>query len=352
MAASPAYSAEHLPQHTIAIQQVHSILLGVQHQGRDVAPLLLRAGIAPALLNAPLARVSQQQYAQLIRVLRRATRDELWGLASRPLPVGSFARGVRLMLQHRSLGEALREGLGHFRLLLPDLVARLSPQPEGRVALRLALRAPAGAPDFARLDFARKVFALYAYGLLCWLVARRLPLAWVDYTGAALPHSDTPRLYQAPLRHHQPQVALVFDAAWLALPVVQSGHDLGAFLAQAPGNLLVRYRDTGSSSERIRRLLLRRLDAPPPPLEALAPALGVAPQTLRRRLRDEGQGYQQLKDEVRRDAAIALLARPELALADVGARLGFSDPSTFHRAFKKWTGVAPGEYRQTRLRPG
>jgi AraC-like DNA-binding protein len=72
----------------------------------------------------------------------------------------------------------------------------------------------------------------------------------------------------------------------------------------------------------------------------------MTPQTLRRRLREEGQGFQSLKDNLRRDAAIEYLARPDMTLLDIADQLGFSEASTFHRAFKTWTGVAPGEYRQ------
>jgi AraC-like DNA-binding protein len=72
----------------------------------------------------------------------------------------------------------------------------------------------------------------------------------------------------------------------------------------------------------------------------------MTPQTLRRRLGEEGQGFQSLKDHLRRDAAIEYLARPDMTLLDIADQLGFSEASTFHRAFKKWTGVAPGEYRQ------
>ncbi|HEX8886167.1 MAG TPA: helix-turn-helix transcriptional regulator, partial [Noviherbaspirillum sp.] len=68
-----------------------------------------------------------------------------------------------------------------------------------------------------------------------------------------------------------------------------------------------------------------------------------------RRLQDEGQGFQAIKDDLRRDIAIEYLARPDLTLIEIANLLGFSEPSTFHRAFKKWTGVAPGEYRLTRL---
>ncbi|MGL6034842.1 MAG: helix-turn-helix domain-containing protein, partial [Acinetobacter johnsonii] len=62
--------------------------------------------------------------------------------------------------------------------------------------------------------------------------------------------------------------------------------------------------------------------------------------------RGEGKSYQGVKDALRRDAAIHLLLNPGLTLEDVAQQVGFSETSTFHRAFKKWTGVTPGLYRQ------
>ena len=56
-----------------------------------------------------------------------------------------------------------------------------------------------------------------------------------------------------------------------------------------------------------------------------------------------------LKDNLRRDAAIEYLAQQDLTLLEIAQRLGFSEASTFHRAFKHWTGVAPGEYRQAHI---
>ena len=71
-----------------------------------------------------------------------------------------------------------------------------------------------------------------------------------------------------------------------------------------------------------------------------------------RRLKDEGSSYQQIKDNLRRDTAVYFLSRPELSIDEIALQLGFSEPSAFHRAFKKWTGVTPGVYRQEKsLRP-
>ncbi len=337
--------------HTVAIQQVQHILQGVLHQGFPLQPLLQRAGIPPALLQAPLARVSQQQYALLIRALRRCTRDELWGLCGSPLPVGSFAQCAALGLHSPSLGDALRAAFRHLHGLqgLRDaFVPRLLLQ--GQVArVQLVRRQPAGplpvdAQAAARLDYAQKAFLLFTFGLACWWVARRVPLLAVDYTEPT-PRSDSSRVYQAPVQFGQRHIGLQFDARWLALPVVQSPQSLREFLAGAPANLLIKYRDASRVSERIRRLLQRRLDTELPSLEVVGQALGITPQTLRRRLREEGHGFQALKDGLRRDTAISLLAQPGLTLLEVANRVGFSEASTFARAFKHWTGVAPGAYR-------
>jgi len=328
---------------TIAIQQVEQILLGAQGRGAALQPLLHRAGISPALLESPLSRVTQAQYAALIFALRHTLRDELWGLCRRPLPLGSFAMGCRLLIGERTLGQALQAGLRYYRLLLTDFVPRL--QVQGGVA-RLSL-APRGAPGPA-LAYAERAFSFFAYGLACWLVARRVPLLAVDYPPSAVGHSDDAgALFQAPVHYNQPGTGWRFEARWLDLPVVQNPQSLAEFLRQAPASLLVKYRDQSSVTERIRRILRRHLAEELPSLEDIGRQLAMTPQTLRRRLHDEGQGFRAIKDDLRRDAAIEYLARPELTLPEIAARLGFSEASTFHRAFKHWTGVAPGEYRQT-----
>ena len=329
---------------TVAILQVSQILDGARLRGLDTAAILRRAGIAPGLLDAPLSRVTQSQYAALILLLRRLLRDELWGLCSRPLKPGSFEQGCRLLMGCRTLGEALRTGLAYYHLLIDDFAPRLvvdGAQAEVRLVSRV--------PREPRQGFAERTFCFFSFGLASWLVARRIPVQALLYRPSDEGHSsDGARLFQAAVRYDSPWVGYRFDARWLDLPVVQTPHTLQEFLRQAPAGLLVRYRDQTSLSERIRRLLRRQLAGDMPSLEAVSAALALTPQTLRRRLSEEGQGFQTLKDELRRDAAIEFLGQPELTLADIAARLGFSEASTFHRAFKTWTGLTPSEYRLTR----
>jgi AraC-like DNA-binding protein len=328
--------------HTIAIHHVEQVLQGAERRGVPTAPLLRRAGIPTALMEAPLARVSQEQYARLLRIVQRALRDEFWGLCSAPLRLGSFAQCCRLLIHRPTLADAMRTGFRYFHGELPDFVARLSVA-DGIARVRVVTPLE---PEPSLL-YAERTFLFFSFGLASWLVARRIPLVGVDYRGPAPEHgAETARVFQAKVRYGQPHFGLSFDARWLQLPMVQNPQSLREFLAQAPANLLVKYRDKTSVTERIRRFLRSRLRDEMPSLDEVGRALAMTPQTLSRRLREEGQGFQALKDNLRRDAAIEYLARPDMTLLDIADQLGFSEASTFHRAFKKWTGVAPGEYRQ------
>jgi AraC-like DNA-binding protein len=330
-------------QHTIAIHHVGQLLQGAERRGIATAPLMQRAGIPAALMDAPHARVSQDQYARLLRVVQRALRDEFWGLCSRPLPLGSFAQCCRLLIHAPTVGEALRTGFRYYHGELPDFTARLGVA-DGLATVRIVTPL---APE-ASLLYAERTFMFFTFGVASWLAARRIPLQAVDYRGPPPPNvAETARVFQASVRHGRPYFGLTFEARWLQLPVVQNSQSLREFLQQAPANLLVKYRDKASVTERIRRLLRSHLRGDMPSLEEVGRVLGMTPQTLRRRLQEEGQGFQALKDNLRRDAAIEYLARPDMTLLDIADQLGFSEASTFHRAFKKWTGVAPGEYRHS-----
>ncbi|MDO8275559.1 MAG: AraC family transcriptional regulator ligand-binding domain-containing protein [Serpentinimonas sp.] len=328
-------------QHTIAIQQVAYLLLGLECVEEKVR-ILKRANIAPALLESKLARVTQSQYARLMTLLARHLRDEMCGLCSRPLPLGSFASGCRLLVGNGTLGDAMRTGLRYYHALLHDFVPRLQLQ-HGVAYLQIRPRRPMTPGQY----YAVRVFMFFGYGVMCWLAARRIPITEVVYHDRDVARrSEASRLFQAPIMLADNELGFRFDARWLDLPVVQNARTVEEFLRRAPASLLLKYRDQTSYTERIRRILRRHLAGDMPSLERVSELLATTPQTLRRRLQAEGHGYQAIKDAVRRDVAVEYLTGSDLSQPDIAARLGFAETSTFHRAFKAWTGLTPGAYRQ------
>ena len=154
-------------------------------------------------------------------------------------------------------------------------------------------------------------------------------------------------MYCTDLQFDAPETAIFFDARYLDLPIVQNERTIKEFLRTAPENILVKYKNGKSLGARIRRRLRQTLPGELPEFEALAGEMHMTPATMRRRLHDEGTSYQTIKDDLRRDLAIGSLSHSQRSVADIARELGFADRSAFHRAFRKWTGASPGEFRRT-----
>jgi AraC-like DNA-binding protein len=80
-------------------------------------------------------------------------------------------------------------------------------------------------------------------------------------------------------------------------------------------------------------------------MESVAHQLNMTVRTLRRKLDDEGTGFQDIKDELRRDTALHLLNQSSLSIQSISQQLGFSETAAFTRSFKKWTGQTPRAFR-------
>lgn len=308
--------------------------------------VLAAAGIAPELLAAAHARVPARSFAALWLAVAGELDDEFFGLDTRRMKVGSFALLCHAVVHDRTLEQAIRHILRGFAVYLDDIAGDLRIH-DGQAVIGITNRIG----DAPARRFADETFLVMVHGLMCWLAGRRIPLAWAEFAHPKPPHAhEYTAMYSQHLRFDAACTAIRFDARCLSAAVVQDISTLKRFLRSAPQSVFLKYRNEDSWTARLRRRLKGCLGAHDwPVLETVAQEFNVTPSTLRRRLGAEGTSYQGVKDELRRDAAIDYLCHGALSIAEVGSRLGFREPSAFHRAFKKWSGVQPGEYRARRV---
>jgi AraC-like DNA-binding protein len=107
---------------------------------------------------------------------------------------------------------------------------------------------------------------------------------------------------------------------------------------------------TNSAADRVRTLIADELRGGNPTAARIATRLKMSVRTLSRLLAAEDTSFRDLLDGVRRELAIELLAGEEASIAEVGFLLGFAELSSFHRAFRRWTGRTPAEFRQAHRR--
>jgi AraC-like DNA-binding protein len=328
---------------TIAICFVAAALQSVHGRNLNADELLANVGLSSSLLQVPQARVSAKHYGALWRAIAVALDDEFFGQDSRRMKVGSFAMLCHAVLSCKTLGQALDRSLRFYALILDDISG--SAERDAKEA-RIVLHGRAA--GVSQRVFAHELLLMLLYGVSCWLVGRRIPILRTEFSYPEPAHSAEYRLmYCADLRFSRPNTLLAFEASYLDLPVVQNERSAKEFLRTAPENILLKYKNVSSLTARVRRRLRQFLPGTVPDFEELAAEMSMTPATMRRRLNEEGESYQSIKDQLRRDLAISYLSHSNRSVMDIALELGFSERSAFHRAFRKWTGASPAEFRRT-----
>ena len=325
---------------TISIQLVREALLQSCARGVATEEVLNKVGIDPGLLGNADARVPATAYARLWRLLARRGDDEFFGMDPRKLKSGSLAFLCRCAMVQPSLAAGLTSGLDFLSLMLERMPAELVRQ---QSLAEIVLSADDHEP---RRAFTYFTYWMIVHGVACWLAGRRIPILAIELRCPRPAFCDDYQvMFSENLRFDRPRTRMIFSADCLDLPIKRSAEELSRFLAHAPANILVKYRDPQSLASRIKHDL-RQLPAEQwPETEALAQQLCMSASTLRRRLAEEGQSYQGLKDSVRKELAIVWLGEPSISFAEIATRLGFADASSFYKAFRKWSGSNPGHYR-------
>lgn len=141
-----------------------------------------------------------------------------------------------------------------------------------------------------------------------------------------------------------------FENRVLVAPIVRTEESLDAYLRDSPARTFTERDYDDTPVAHVRQLF--EIDGPTVTMSAVdvAVRLSISLSHLRKLLRNTGTSLSEIKTEALRHAAISALTRGE-SVDDVSARLGYSEPSAFRRAFNPWTGVAPSSYCTRRPRP-
>ncbi|MEP5766626.1 MAG: AraC family transcriptional regulator [Halieaceae bacterium] len=339
----------------VPTQFAASLLRMVGEQGYDFSAVLRNAGLEFDPLDSDSAdwrpEISAMQYTRIYQQTLSLLQDETFGLhPGDVVSPGAFRMMCYCIISCSSLGKAIRRATEFYRTFFDEqaqLYANFSQQ-HARIGYRDMGYRDMGSHGEHRVD------AVDAYGLSIWhrffgwLTGRPIELERVDFVGDAPANIEKyEKLFACPLYFNQPANLLYFDSEYLKLPLVHTEQSLREFLRTAPYQLLTMTREQHEDSlvTQVRAMIGYDFSQGFPSFETISRALHMSAPTLRRRLKREGASFQQLKDQCRGEAAREYLGRQELSINAVAMQLGFTDPSAFHRSFKKWTGLTPGEYR-------
>ncbi len=330
-----------MTERTTSSSWAQGIVQALESSGLDCRALFAELGLDYAALQDPDARFAQDDMTRLWHRAVAVSGDPAVGLnmARQVRPAALNVVGYALM-SSRNLKEGFARLVRYQRIIAEGADLDFQPCAQGyRLSLTIQGDRLPPAPQSAEgslagcLTFCR------------WLTGEALRPLEVCFQGPQPADLEPYRqLFQAPLRFGAPRYALLFREADVNTPLPTANEALAKLHDRFAGEYLSRFADS-RVMHRARQILCRLLPQGEPRREAVAQALCLSERTLQRRLQEEGGSFQQLLDDTRRDLAEQYLAQPDLAPLEIAYLLGFADPSNFYRAFKRWFGVTPGEYR-------
>jgi AraC-like DNA-binding protein len=329
---------------TISVKAVGKILDAALAHGVPPQRLCRAVDLDPALLDDAENRMPYAQLVALYEAAARLTGDAAFGLhlSERASPRVFDLLGY-VMLNSPTLGEAIGRILRYHSIWTDG--AAYSLEVKGDVA-RLGYRYVNLEGDACRHDCEMTLGITLRFARL----ATGVDWSPLEVSFAHAEPADTSehrRIFRSPLHFSRPANQIAFDRALLSLKMEEADPALCAVLDRHAEELLTKFPGRGGFAAEVRALLFEALNGGDASLETISQQLGTSPRTLQRKLKDEGATHQVLLDELRRDLSKRYLSEPQMAICEVAYLLGFSEPSAFHRAFRRWTGVTPREYRRS-----
>lgn len=331
---------------TVSAGLARSILNFATEKGADRATLLAAAGIEEAILDNQDARVPFDSYLALVRAGKRETGDP-----ALPLNHAVDTRLDRITVvglivnSSASLPDAMKQLNRYARLMIEvDVMEegeRFSVETSGNEVWIVDNRPdPNASPELTEAAFGRFIGEF----------RRQFPdkpfALKIEVTHPAPPYAaDCERILQCPVTFSARRNALQISPFWLTHTFDDSSRYVFGIFTDRADALLAEMEVDDSVRARVESLLMPVLHRGDLSIEKVAGDLGMSRATLYRRLKDEGITFAALVDELRKRMASDYLAARKVSVNETAYLVGFSEASSFVRAFRRWTGRTPAEYR-------
>lgn len=293
--------------------------------------------LTPEQVGDADARVSAPQFCIAWAELTRAAGPQVALAMAEAAPVGAFGVVEYVCRSAPTLGVSLRQWVRYLNLL--DDAVEVQLIEEHDAAIRVTRESEAPAPASHELCFALLVRHARA-------LTERPGFVRVEFTHDVEDGKPYEAFFGIPVRFGAEHTQLLLAKSALDLPLESADPNLEAILTKQVEKAAAELdsREDLPFTDQVRRKLRIGLKDDLTTIEQMANELGMTSRTLQRRLKDDGTSFQDLRDEVRKELADHYLDG-DLSIAEISFLLGFSQPSAFFRAFKRWTGVTPREAR-------
>ena len=336
----PKTAVTHIP-----MNRVRLLLGGAKRSGVSLEELFSACDIPVSLLQENEGYLEKRKFIELIIETMRRTEDEFLGFGrGRVSKPGSFSMMAHAVINCATLEKAIRRSMQFYDLFDYPVTHTLT---VGDTDFAIDFEA---AMDIEPNGYVQESSAFILLRFYSWLIGQQIVPKYIAFEATTPPQQEILQgLFPCAIKFGQPRTEIVMDCRYLSMPLVQNALSLSKFLKASLEELIDGNIQNASLNAQIRSIISKEYGNNFPDFSVICEKLNMTPQTLRRRLKEESTSYQEIKDSIRKDASIYYLSKPDLSIDEIALLMGFSEASSFHRAFKKWTGKTPSAYRQELL---
>ena len=318
---------------------IKSLLALVDGKAGSDESLLAACDLPASILQSDKTPVPFKNFISLANNIMLAMNDESCGLLPKPMKPGSFALLCQSCIDCKTLGHFLRRRIKFIDLISDDITVNL------RIVGDLAHYQVQAREDSTHLSQHIVIIILaLAYRIGSWSIRERLSLSSIAIEGARAKHGkDYDNLFDHAISYQQPLNQLSFAARYLDYPIMQDAQSMSEFIKAPAYYLMSEHGIQQSLAYQIKKFLQSKSANDFPDFETVASHFNFSAATLRRRLQNEATTYQKIKDQVRLEFSLTVLVR-EGSVKAAAYAAGFSEQTSFFRAFKRWTGTTPKTY--------
>ena len=327
---------------TISVAKLTPLFTILERKSIDVAAFLADSGLDPEIAASPDRRVPLETITLLNERASLLTDDPFIGLHQGEV----FTRLSNILgyvlMNCRDVAEAL-EKFSEYQAVV-DEGRSLAYRVDGKRAI-LSVRTTGPHPQRDRHCTDHYMMGIIAYGRI--LTGREVQCQEVHFAyDAPNETSEYERLFGCKPRFSSPANALIFDEAFLRLPVLQPNRELLVVFERYAREVLKRLQADVSYADKVKGTIVEVLRGESLSIGQIAARLNTSVRSLQLKLKEQGTNYRSILADTRRDLAFEYLKDDDVPLEEIAYLLGFSESSVFHRTFKRWTNVTPGLYRK------
>jgi AraC-like DNA-binding protein len=346
-------SSQNRPRNRIKLGDISVNFLNAMQKAaepleRDLSPLFRRYHVTPELLETAGARISIPKFMRIGHEAIAQTGEKALGLLmGQQMHIGDAGLAGSAAITAKDLREALHTFIEFERLSSLNCrghsLCFMEPcEDDSLLVCQFYSISPYNAYNFFVVDGILSAWFSFAG----WISQHKVALERVEIEYPIQSYSDQLENYfQCPVHFSAGRNALIFKSSSASLPSQFRCQSTFQLLTQICKQELDKILGSQNTWRKTEELVMTSLQGEPPQIEKIANKMGMASWTLRRKLNEENTSFSEIVDKVRRELGESYVSDTLLNFTEISFLLGFSSPSAFQRAFKRWTKVSPGEYR-------